>query len=86
MKSITLGEKLHVIKRYEHKESIVDTGNATGIPELTLRITRKQVEKIKENHIRATRMIASNITQIRVSITEKLGRIMAQWTEHQNQP
>jgi hypothetical protein len=46
-KYITLVGKLGVIKRYEHIECTVDKANAMGILESTLRIIRKQTEKMK---------------------------------------
>jgi hypothetical protein len=59
--SITHEEKLDAIKRYEHKECMVDTVNAMGIYKSTLRTIRKQGEKIKESCKTATRMTVSDI-------------------------
>jgi hypothetical protein len=84
-KSLTLEKKLDVIKRYEHNKRTVDIVRVTGISESTLRTVRNQDEKIKESRKGATRMTASKITQIRPPIMEKLERMFAQWTEHQNQ-
>jgi hypothetical protein len=61
-KTITLEEKLDQIISYEINERTVDLVNATGIPESTLRTTRKQADKIKENCKSATRMTDSKIT------------------------
>jgi hypothetical protein len=55
-KTAILEEKLDVIRRYERNERTVDIVNATGIPESTLRTTRKQADKIKESCKSATRM------------------------------
>jgi hypothetical protein len=71
-KTITIEEKLHVIRGYERNERSVDIVNATGIPESTLRTIRKQADKNKESCKSATRMTASKITQIRTPIIEKL--------------
>jgi hypothetical protein len=84
-KSLTLEETLDVIKRYERNERTVDIVRVTGISESTLRTTMIQAEKIKESCKSAMRMTASKITQIRPPIMEKLGRMLAQWIEHQNQ-
>jgi hypothetical protein len=81
-KSITAKKKLHVINRYERNKHTVDIANAMGIPKSTSRSTRKQADKIKESCESAVRMMASKITQITVPITEKLERMLAQWTEH----
>jgi transposase-like protein len=83
-KTITLEEKLNMIKRYEHNEHAVDIVNAMGISESTLRTIRKQADKVKESCKSATRMTASKITQIKASIMEKL-RTFSQWIEHQFQ-
>jgi hypothetical protein len=84
-KSLTLEEKLDVIKRYERNERNVDIVRVTGISESTLRTIRNQDEKIKESCKGAMRMTASKITQIIPPIMEKLERMLAQWIEHQNQ-
>jgi hypothetical protein len=44
-KSITLEEKLDVIRRYEHSKCIVDISNAVVVHKLTSRTIRKQAEK-----------------------------------------
>jgi hypothetical protein len=84
-KTITLEEKLDVIRRYERNESTVDIVNATGISESTSRTTRKQADKIKDSCKSATRMTSSKIIQIRAQIMEKLERMLAQWIKHQHQ-
>jgi predicted aconitase len=83
-KTITLEDKLDVIRRYEHNERMVDMVNAMGIPKSTLRTIRKQADKIKES-CKDARMTASKITQIRAPIMEKLERMLAQWIEYQHQ-
>jgi hypothetical protein len=84
-KSITLEEKLHVIKWYEHNKCKVDITNAMGMPESNLSTIRKQAEKIKESNKSATTMTACEITQISKPIMVKLERMLAQWTEKQHQ-
>jgi hypothetical protein len=47
-KSVTLEEKLDVIKEYECNKHTADIANSTGILKLTSRTVRKQDDKIKE--------------------------------------
>jgi transposase-like protein len=61
-KSITLEEKLDLIKRYQHNKCKVDIASAMGIPKSTLRTIRKQAEESNESHKSATRMTANKIT------------------------
>jgi hypothetical protein len=56
---------------------------ATGISESSLRTIRNQAEK--ESCKSAMRMSTTEITQIRAPIMEKLERMLAQWTECENQ-
>jgi hypothetical protein len=84
-KSVTLEEKLDVIKRYECNRCTAGIANAMGIPESTLRTIRKEAEKIKESCKSATRMTASKITQMWVLIMKKLEKVLAQWFEHEQQ-
>jgi hypothetical protein len=83
-KTVTLVEKLPVIKRYKNNERTVDIVRATGLSESTLMSIRNQADKIKESCKSATRMTTAKITQIRAPILEKLERMLAQWIEHQN--
>jgi hypothetical protein len=53
-----------MIKRYEHNEWTLDKASVMGILESTLRIIRKQAEKIKENCKSSMRMMANKITPI----------------------
>jgi hypothetical protein len=71
-KSITLEETLDMIKRHECNKHMVDIGSVLGIPKVTLTTIRKQAEKIKERCKSATRMMVNKITQVRVTVMEKL--------------
>jgi hypothetical protein len=85
VKTITLEEKLGVIRGYGRNECMVDIVNATGIPESTPRTIRKEADKIKESCKSAARMTANKVTQIRTPIMEKLERMLARWIEHLHQ-
>jgi hypothetical protein len=57
--SIILQGKLHVIKRHGCDKCTVSMANAMGIPESTLRSTRKQAEKLNECCRSSTRITAN---------------------------
>jgi hypothetical protein len=59
---------------YECNECTVDTVNAMGIPESTLRTTRIQADRIKESCKSTMRMMASKSTHVRALIMEKSER------------
>jgi hypothetical protein len=76
--SVTLDKVLDAMRRYECDEYRADIANATVIPKLTLRTTRKQGDRIKESCKSVMSVTDTKTKQIRALIMGKLERMLAQ--------
>lgn len=82
-RSITLKEKLEVIKRFERNERTCDIVRATGIKESTLRTIRDNAERIKASVIAGASLSASKSVRMRSKIIEKMEKILTVWLKKQ---
>ncbi|KAG6928966.1 tigger transposable element derived 1, partial [Chelydra serpentina] len=84
-KTISLGTKLDILKRFDAGERAVDIGIALGLTPTTERTIRNNADKIRASPPCATLLSVTTISRSRSSLLENMERFLSLWIEDQNQ-
>lgn len=84
-RSVSLGIKHDILRRYEASEKIVDICKALGLPKSTVQSICANKEKIKAHLQSAASLSTSTLTRRRSNNMERMEKLLNLWIEDNNQ-
>ena len=81
-KTITIEQKVHIIRRYERGESTNAIRLALGLPESTLRTIRKDKDKSMAAFKAGTGVSASRVSSGQPEFMVRLEKMLVTWMDH----